>query len=480
MQSNNKFTVIVMWIAALSFILSTAVIGGSSGLRSNTIGKVGEIELTKDKFSMEYNQLFRQYNQMMQGKFDEKQAKEMGLKNQVLQKMAAQAQILNLAKDFGIIVTEKETALKLTSFPEFQTDGKFDRKIYDTFILNSGISRETFEKSIEEQIAIEKTFKLLNAKGLKNEFNAFKVAFEVADKLKYTLLTTDDVNITSDETKLKEFWETRKEQFKTSKKYTLEIQWTDTNTTEISNEEVEKFYNKHRFNYTDKNGKIVVFEEVKQWVKEDAQIAKSKKNALKRYVQLKKGELKKDETVTLEINSPTLSTELWSEIQKSSPNTLLKPKVVNNRYASVKILNIVNPVTKSFAEVKDSIHKMYSTDAKKNALNQLAEKKLTNIDKEKMNVSTYITLDNAKTQKVGLNEQETSNFVSRLFTSNKEKGIIPIGSKVMVYKIIEQKLISLENNETQILQQNVDLVKSQTFQMNLMKMLNEQYPTKLY
>ena len=480
MQNNKKFTVIVMWIAALSFILSTAVIGGSAGLRSSSIGKVGDIELSKDKFQMEYSQLFEQYNQMMQGRFDEKQAKQMGLQNQVIQRMAAEAKLLNLAKEFGIIVTEEEAAKELASYPAFQTNGKFDRKIYDTYLQNRGLKHETFEENLINQLTIQKTFKLLNSKALENEYNAFKIAYEVGDKLKYQILTKRDINITIDDKKLKEFWEPRKEQYKTPTKYTLEVQWTQTKDTPVTDKEVEEYYNRHRFNYTDKDGKILEFKEVKEWVKEATQIAKSKKTALKRYIQLKKGELKPDETLTLNINDPKLSKKLWQEIANHSKGDLIKPKVVNNRYASVKIVNIVNPVTKTFEEVKAEITPIYQVEAEKKALSILAEEKLTKIDNEKLNVSTFITLNNAEAQNLGINKQETSNLLSKLFTSEQEKGIIPIGSKVMVYKIIEQKLIPVESNETKNLHKNVDMIKSQSFQLSLMKMLDKKYPTELY
>ena len=478
MQRNNKFTVVVMWIAALSFILAGAV-GGSMGINSSSIGKVGEIELKKDKFQMEYSNLFSRYNEMMQGKFDDAQAKQMGLQEQVIKNMAAQARILNLAKDFGIIVTEEETGKRLASYPAFQTEGKFDRKVYDTYIQNSGLSNETFENNLKDQLIIEKTFNLLNTKGLENEYKAFQLAFEVADKLKYKLLTKEDVNISIDDKKLKAFWEPRKEQFQTAKQYTLEIQWTETKNTEVSDKEVKEYYDENRFNYTDKEGKISNFDDVKEWVKEATQIAKSKKSALKRYVQLKKGELSADETLTLNINDPKLSQELWTAIQSKEINTLLKPKVIENRYASVKIINIVNPITKTFTEVKEEITPIYQEEAEKEALMLLSEEKLNNSDKLEMNVSTFITLDNAKTQKLGLNQQEIANFISKLFTSELEKGIIPIGSKVMVYKIIEQKLISLESNETKIMHENADKVKNQSFQMSLMKALDSKYPTKL-
>lgn len=479
MQNNKKFTVIVMWIAALSFILAGAV-GGTGAIRSNSIGKVGEIELKKDKFQMEYSNLFNRYNQMMQGKFDEDQAKQMGLQDQVLNNMAAQARILNLAKEFGIVVTDEETGTRLASYPAFQTDGKFDRKSYDTYIENSRLTNETFENNLKDQLTIEKTFKLLNAKGLENEYKAFQLAFEVADKLKYTVLTENDVSIVTDDEKLKAFWEPRKDQFQTAKQYTLEIQWTETKDTEVTEEEVKAYYDENRFNYTDKDGKISDFKDVKEWVKEATQVAKSKKAALKRYVKLKKGELSMDETLTLDINDPKLSSELWNEIKNKAKGDLLKPKVVENRYAAVKITNIVNPVTKSFTEVKEQITPLYQQESSKEALLTLAEEKLTNIDKLDLNVSTYITLDNAEKQKLGINKQEIATFVSELFTSNKEKGIIPIGSKVMVYKIIEQKLIPLESNETKIMHQNADQVKDQGLQMNLMKELDKRFPTELY
>ncbi len=480
MQHNNKFTVIIMWIAALSFILSTAVIGGSAGLKSNNIGQVGDIKLSKDKFQMEYSQLFEQYNQMMKGKFDEKQAKQMGLQSQVIRNMAAEAKLLNLAKEFGIIVTEEEAAKELASYPAFQTDGKFDRKIYDTYLQNRRLSHETFEENLMNQLTIQKTFKLLSSKTLENEYNAFKIAFEVADKLKYTVLTNKDVNVSIDDSKLKAFWELRKEQYKTPTKYTLEVQWTQTKNTPVTDKEIEDYYNKNRFNYTNKDGKILELKEVKERVKEATQVAKSKKDALKRYIRLKKGELKADETLTLDINDPKISKELWAEIANKSLNDLIKPKVVKNRYACVRIRNIVNPKVKSFAEVKAQITPIYQVEAERKALSVEAKTKLTNIDNLEMNVSTFITLDNVESQNLGINKQETSKFISNLFTSEQEKGIIPIGSKVIVYKIIEQKLISLENNETKELHKSADMVKNQSFQISLMKMLDEKYPTKLY
>ncbi len=481
MQKNNKFLIVTIWIATISFIFTGATYGFTYGLKSNSIGKVGDIELKQDRFSMDYNNLFNRYNQMMQGKFDKEQAKKMGLEQQVLNSMATEAKILNLAKEFGVIVTDEETGEKLASFPAFQTNGQFDRKVYNTFIDNSPFDNDTFEESIKDQMVIEKTLTMLSAdKSLENEYKAFALAFEVADKLKYSILTDQDVNITVDDAKLKTFWEARKGQYKTAKQYTLDVQWTETKDTNVTEAEIENFYNENKFNYTDKDGKILPLDDVKDFLTSDVKVKNSKKIAYKRYLKFKKGDLLKTETLTLDMNDPKLSKELWSELTNSKNNTLIKPKVVGDKYAAVKIVNIVEPIEKTFDAVKESITPQYKKEASKEALAALADTKLTTIDTDEINVSNFITLDNVEKQNIGLNTQETSDFISKLFTSNQEKGIIPIGSKVIVYKIVEQKLITLENNNTKDLYKSADQVKRQTFETSLLKKLDKAYPTQLY
>jgi len=480
MQKNNKFLIITIWIATISFIFTGATAGFSFGIKSSSIGKVGSIELKRDQFSMEYNNLFERYNSMMQGKFDQKQAKQMGLEQQVLNNMATQAKLLNLAKDFGIIVTEEEAGKKLSEIPSFQTKGVFDRKIYNTYIQNSPFQQDTFENSFKDQLVIEKTLKMLNSKGLKNEYDAFQIAFEVGDKIKYSLLDENEMNVTIEEDKLKAFWEQKKEQFQTAKKYTLDIQWTETQNTEVTEEEITTFYNENKFNYTDKDGKILPLKDAKAFLTDDLKIKKAHKPAFKKFLEFKKGNAEKSETLTLDMNDPQLSKELWAEINTKAINDFIKPKAVNKKYASVKIIKVIQPVIKSFEEVKSLITPLYQAEANKEALSLLAEKKLSTIDKDETKVSNFLTLDNAETQNIGINKQETVDFVSKLFTSNQEKGIIPVGSKVIVYKIIEQKLVTLDTNNTTELYRNTDKVKEQSFQTSLIKKLDKMYPTEFY
>ena len=76
--------------------------------------------------------------------------------------------------------------------------------------------------------------------------------------------------------------------------------------------------------------------------------------------------------------------------------------------------------------------------------------------------------------------QESLQFSQKLFTSSKEKGMISIKDKVVVYDILEQKLATSEENQTESIKQTVNTLKQNTFESNLIKMLDKKYPTTTY
>jgi len=52
--------------------------------------------------------------------------------------------------------------------------------------------------------------------------------------------------------------------------------------------------------------------------------------------------------------------------------------------------------------------------------------------------------------------------------------------KVVVYKILEQKLAPVDANQTESVNQTVNTLKKNIFESNLIKMLDERYPTQTY
>jgi peptidyl-prolyl cis-trans isomerase D len=480
MQKNNKFLVITIWIATISFIFTGATYGFSFGLKSSSIGKTGDIELSRDVFNMEYRTLYNRYNQIFQGKFDQAKAKEMKLEDQVINSMVVKALILNLAKDFGIVVSDEELAQHIANIPAFQNNGVFDKSIYKNFLQMNGLKLQTFEKSLRDDLVVQKTLSLLSLDSLKEEVEALYVTFELADKIKYKVISQKDINISIAENDLKKFWEDKKELFKNPTKFTFDIVWLDTKEINVTDDEVRKFYKENSFRYTSNDGKILTFEEAKEKVTQDLRLKRAKRDANKKYIAFKKGDIKKDETLSFSIDN-NLSKEIWEDIKNRNIGDILKPKAVDNRYAIIKIIDIVEPTVMSFNDAKTLVEPLYKEDLIRDKLAKLSDNMLKNIDNIEINVSKFITLSNIEKQDLLLNQQEKIDFASKLFTSNQEKGIISIKDKIVIYKILEQKLV-IDNNKSDIngFKLTVNKLKKEVFESNLIKELNIKYPTKIY
>jgi len=481
MQKHNKYLVWTIWIATIAFIGAGFVGWGSYnfGSKAGNIAKVGEIEIKQQKLNMVYSSLYNQYNQMMQGTLDDEKAKQMGLIQQAFAQLETQAKILNLAKELGIIVSDTEVAKRLEGIRSFQNDGVFNREIYDGYLRSQRLKAKTFEETLREELVIQKTIALLGVEALPLEKEAVSAAMNVSDKLAYKVLTTSDVAFKFDEKKLKTYWELQKENFMTKKIYDLSVVWTESKETEVTEDELKAHFDANSFNYSNAEGKQLTYDEAKVLVTSDLKIKNTKKAAQKAYIAFKKGETTQSENLTLTLGDLKLTEEIWSLIQEKAIGDILKPKVVADRYVTVKIDNITLPEVKSFEEAREEVSTLYTEKSKKEALLTLAESTLESFDKSSAIISDFVKLEE-NVNLESLNNQESLQFLQKLFTSTKEKGIISVLDKVIVYNILEQKLEQIDANETDLLIETVNKLKQSTFESNLIKMLDKKYPTEVY
>jgi len=481
MQKHNKYLVWTIWVATIAFIGAGFVGWGSYdfGSKAGNVAKVGSIEIPQTKLNMVYSNIYGQYNQMMQGKLDDKKAKEMGLIKQAFATLNTQAKILNFAKDNGIVVSDKEVTDKLLEIKGFQKDNIFNKEIYNAYLKSQRLKAKAFEATLREEIMINKTLDLLNVESLPLEEEAVSAAMNIADKLIYTVLTPLDINFTVDDAKLKSYWEMQKENYMTKKAYELAIVWTPSTNAIITDDELKAYYEANSFNYTDANGKQLSFDDAKEKSTIDLKLKKTKKTAQKSYIAFKKGKLESSENTTLPVGDLKLTKAVWDEIQQKNIGDILKPKIINDQFATIKINSIKDPKIMTFEEAKNDVTEMYTLQAKKEALLTLAESTLKNLNKDNGTVSDFVTLEKHDNLKP-LNPEESLQFLQKLFTSHKEKGIISILDKVIVYNIMEQKLLPMDGNKTDFVKQTVNQMKKKTFETNFIKMLDTKYPTEVY
>ena len=481
MQKHNKYLVWTIWVATIAFIGAGFVGWGSYsfGSKAGNVAKVGDIEIGQTKLNMAYSSIYNQYNEAMQGTLDDKKAKELGLIKQAFARIETQAKVLNFAKELGIIVSDAEVAQRLQEIPSFQKDGAFNKEFYEGYLRAQRLKAKVFEGTLREELIIQKTFALLVVPGLPFEEKAIAAAMNVSDKLAYKVLTEADLAFTADEAKVKSFWDMQKENFMTTQMYDLSVVWTESKETTVTEDEIKAYYDVNSFNYTNATGKQLTFEEAKELATKDLKLKKTKKSAQKAYISFKKGQIENSEKITLPLGDLKLSTEIWTALKEKSVGDIIKPKVVADTYATVKIDNIVPPRVKTFEEAKEEVSKLYAIQAKKEALLALAESTLKDFDQSNAIVSDFVKLEDNVNLKP-LNNQESLQFLQKLFTSSKEKGIISINNKVVAYNILEQKLLPMDENQTQAVKQTVNKLKNNTFESNLIKVLSEKYPTEVY
>jgi len=481
MQKHNKYLVWTIWVATIAFIGAGFVGWGSYDLssKSGSVAKVGDIEIKQSKLNMAYSNLYNQYNQMLEGKLDEAKAKEMGLIKQAFSTLSVQAKILNFAKEMGIVVSDKELMTKLKQIKGFQKDNKFNKEIYLNYVKSQRLKAKDFEASLKEEILLQKSLALLDTNALPLEIEATEAAMNASDKLSYKVLSYNDLSYTTDEVKLKAFWEDQKENYLTDTIYTLSILWTPSNEVEITEDELKTYYEANSFNYIDAEGKQLSFTDAKETASKDLKIKKTKKTAQKAYIGFKKDTIKESETLSLPFGDQKLTQVIWKEIQSKTTGDILKPKVVTDQYATIKIKNITKPKVMSFEEAKEKVTLNYDNQAKKKGLLSLAETTLETLDKSNPILSAFVNLNNSDNLEA-LNSEERLQFLQKLFTSNKEKGIISVLDKVVVYTIVEQKILSMDANKSDSVKQTVNQIKKKIFESNLLEMLDKKYPTEVY
>ena len=481
MQRHNRYLVWTIWVATIAFIGAGFVGWGSYkyGSKASAVGAVGDIEISNAKLNITYQNLYDRYNELFKGKFDEAQAKKMGLFKQAFDSLASQAQLLNLARQYGIVVGESELADYIAGMKGFQENGVFNRQVYNTYLQNRRMKSSTFESILSDELTIQKLLNLIEPSAVTLEKETVASALSIEDKIGYTVLSPEAMSVSLSDAEIKKAWEANKDTYLTPQSYALALLWTDTEEINVTEPEIQSYYDKNSFNYVSAEGSQLPLESVKPVVTRDLRIKKGKKQALLDYIALKKGKKNPSETKTLPLNDPTLSKEIWQAIGQNSVGTLLKPKAVGSRYVTVKILKTVAPKPMLFEAAKKAVSEQLKLAKSSTMMDQKAQEILKGIDSADLTKSDYIRLTKPTTLSP-LDSQESLQFLQKLFTSSGKKGIISLSKRMVVYKILDQKIAPVDANLTQNVQNETDQIKKRVFEDALFKKLNEQFPVKAY
>lgn len=450
----------------------------SYGDKAGAVAKVGDVSITSGELQEAYGALFQQYNQLFQGKFDEKQAKQFGLQRQALRQLVNQALILNLAKSYGLIVSDDELLRTISSQTMFAKNGAFDKTLYEQLLTSNHLTKKQYEENLRRELLIQKTLYLLASGSRDLEVKTLSSALGVADKVSYKLLSPDMITLSADEAGVKGYWEKNKKEFKTEPSYTLSIVRQSPLIVNPTDKEISDYYAANHQLLKSPEGKLLDLSQARGMIISALSDAATEKEALRLYIDFKKGALKSGVAVqkqTLTAAASPFDPAITKEITTlSSVKPFLKPRKVGNDYIVVKLDSYNPSVVKTYEEAKQEVSGLYLAEAKKGKLQELAQNSYKTFQGS---VSDFIThSDSSKLS--GLSAPEASEFLTKLFGSKQKQGFITLESgNVILYNVLEQKLLQ----DTKVADETtVAKLKGNLLDGGLIKALESKYPVEIY
>jgi len=479
MQRHKKWLIITIWISTIAFVGAGFVGWGqySYGDKAGAVAKVGDIEVTRGQLQKTYSNLYSQYSQMFQGNFDEEKAKSFGLQSQALKQLTQQALILNLAKSYNLRISDKELLAEIKTQKYFFKDNSFNKEIYKQVLSRNNLSIKEYEEDMKRDLLIRKTLKLLPVEANENELKIINTINNIADKINYKVLSDKDINIDTNDEKVKALWETMKDNFKTEVSYDVKyIKQTKLNK-EFDTAKISQYYADNKTHFKDTDGKILSLENAKTKVIAELNAKETKKDALRSYIAYKKSKLDNLDIKTITISSANnpFNNDVITKLSKlTMASPFLKPVLVGEDYFTFELIKINSSTTKSYADAKPEVLPLFVEKQKKAQLIELAKKSVDSFNGITTDFITTADIDKLTL----LKPAQAKDFFMKLFTTQEKRGFILLDDgNVVIYNILEQKLLNKTNTNP-----NNPIVglKSTMFNEGLIKKLQNKYQTEIF
>lgn len=477
MQKHRKYLVVTIWISTIAFVGAGFVGWGAYSFSdaSNAVAKVGDVKISIKDYQREYSNMFGMYQQLFNGSFDEAKAKEMKLEELSLERLISKAYMLNMAKDFGIYITDVEVAQELAKIKDFQKDGKFDKATYIDVLKNSRLKPNDFETTLKDDLMLRKFYTAIKPSVGGGEKDAVLSAFFMKDALKISIVHSKDVKVVYKDEELKKFWETNKNKYMTNEVFELDIHKTPLINSTISEDDIKKYYEDNKSNFVADDGKILSYENAKNSVTREIVVNNTKKEANKNFYKFKSNELLPTQSITTDLASLKYDGENTAKLMEANVGDVLKPMEVEDGFVVIKIKNKIPSKEKTYEEAIAEVKKDFEIDKKTKILEENAKEKLKNFD--------GIDIGSVSRNNIpainGLTQNEANVFVNKVFSKNTKKDFVILGDKVVIYEIISQS-ISKDSEIDDMFNENIVNIKEALLDRNLMKLLTEKYQVEKY
>lgn len=461
MQKHKKYLIITIWISTIAFIAAGMVGWGaySFSSSSNSVAKVGKIPISANDLNLEYNNLIRRYEQSTGTTLDIDQAKALGFENIALQMLINKALLENFALDNGIRISDDEVSREISAISDFQKDGVFDANLYKEILRANRLKPLDFEEKTRRDLLIQRILELFPSIVTPLEREVLSVAMNLQDRLSVQIIDANAVRVNISDDDLVQFYEKNKENYKSKKSFEIALIAHKIDDIVPSEADLAEFYEQNLQNYT-QNGARIALDSIKERVKSDYKEWKAKRSALESSIALRDGKENGEILTISEDSHPALIAGI------EGAKGRIEPILDDGVYYAAKILREIPQAILPFERVKSEV----MADLYPKALQDSLEKEA------KVRQNLFSGRDIGFYGLVGekaipsLNALESRQVLNEIFSKSDKNGFVLLGNKVVLYNILEQKL--LENN---INLQVYNEFKSRILEQSVFDFLSKRY-----
>ena len=353
-RRHRWLTLTILFFISITFILGigffTADFGSFTGGSSGSVAEVNGEEISMREYALARDNMRRQFDtgqELPQAAIDMINVRAL---NQIIDyKLLAQK-----AKEMGFVITNEEFNNAIHSDPSFQIDGQFVGVERYTNFIEQGLNQNLteFENSYKERLLAQKLVrfigetiivtdeKLLSVYSIQNEtVNLSFIEFSSADFLDEEVPSNEEID---------KHYQSRKANFKTDElrkiHYIILEPETFENNVQVSDEELNAYYNAYPEEFLSEDGSALSFEGAKTAV---ASNLKSQRAEVIRQEFLESFELFQNPETDIDQIAKENSIDTISEsapFARSERTGDIPPQIVNKAFSEAKGSLIVVPV----------------------------------------------------------------------------------------------------------------------------------------
>ncbi len=216
-RNNLRTFSIFLWIVAASFVGTIFLVWGKgsiSGPSANEVATVNGLGINLAEFNREYNrvleELKQQYGNQYRKFLTDKDIKLLALRNLIKRKL-----IISEAEKEGIRVSDWAVAKEIEKMPVFQKNGKFDVNSYKKVLAANHLTPEQFENEVRNDLLVSKVMSVVENSPSVTDFELNKLYKKVFGKrkFKFKLFSLNTDNVTISESELEKYYEKHKNEF---------------------------------------------------------------------------------------------------------------------------------------------------------------------------------------------------------------------------------------------------------------------------